>query len=110
MHHLSQEMKACIDECLNCYRTCLTMATGHCLEMGGAHTEKAHFKLMLACSEMCRTSAHLMLMGTEAHRMSCAGCAEICERCATDCERVGDMQECVDACRRCAESCLKMAA
>lgn len=110
MHHMSSDMQACIDECLRCYQTCQSMAMNHCLEMGGEHVEKRHFTLMSACAEMCRTSAHMMLIGSEHHKATCRACAEICEACAADCERVGDMQECVDACRRCAESCRKMAA
>jgi hypothetical protein len=110
MHHMSSDMQACIDECLRCYQTCLSMAMNHCLEMGGEHVEKRHFTLMSACAEMCRTSAHMMLIGSEHHAATCRACAEICEACAADCERVGEMQECVDACRRCAESCRKMAA
>jgi hypothetical protein len=80
------------------------------LKIGGQHTEPQHFSLMMACAEICRTSAHVMLLGSELHKLTCRQCAEICEKCAADCERVGDMRECVDACRRCAESCQKMAA
>ena len=109
MAPLDPRMQECIDNCLACYRTCLSTATGHCLKIGGAHTEPAHFSLMLACAEICRTSAHLMLLGTEQHKATCRACAEICAACAADCERVGDMQACVDACRRCAESCRAMA-
>lgn len=107
---LSPALKACIEECLGCYRTCLSTAMNHCLELGGPHTEKAHFTLMMTCAEMCRTAAHVMLMGSEFHRQTCRLCADICAQCADDCERVGDMEECVAACRRCAESCRKMAA
>jgi hypothetical protein len=109
MHRMSREMQSCIDECLACYKTCLGMAMTHCLEHGGKHVEPRHFRLLMACAEICRTSAAFMLIGTEHHRHVCRECAEICEECATDCERVGDMQACVDACRRCAESCRKMA-
>jgi hypothetical protein len=110
MHQMSANMKACIEECLHCYQTCLSTAMQDCLEMGGKHTEPAHLRLMMACAEICRTSAHFMLLGSEHHRHVCAECAEICEQCARDCERIGDMQECVEACRRCAESCRRMAA
>lgn len=110
MHHLSDEMKTCIDDCLACYRTCLSAAMSHCLEMGGEHTEPKHFRLMMACAEICRTSAHFMLIETEHHQHVCGECAEICTECAEDCARVGDMDECVEACRKCAESCRSMAA
>jgi hypothetical protein len=110
MKHQSPEMQAYIDTCLKCYSTCLGMAMSHCLEMGGKHVEPGHFRLMMACAEICRTSAHFMLIGTPHHRHTCRECAEICTQCAADCERVGDMEECVAACRACAESCSRMAA
>lgn len=109
-HHISSEMQSCIDACLDCYKTCTSMAMSHCLEMGGEHTVPKHFRLMLACAEICRTSAHFMLIGSEHHRHVCRECAKICAECADDCERVGDMDDCVAACRRCAESCSRMAA
>ena len=110
MHHISQDMQSCIDECLRCHSTCLGTAMNHCLEQGGRHVEPAHFRLMMACAEICQTSANFMLIGTDHHKHVCRECAEICEECARSCEQIGDMQECVDACRRCAESCRNMAA
>ena len=110
MHQISPEMRSCIDECLRCYQACLGTAMTHCLEQGGKHVEPGHFRLMMACAEICRTSAHFMLIGTPHHKHTCAECAEICEECAKSCEQVGDMPECVEACRRCAESCRRMAA
>ena len=110
MHTMSNEMQSCIDECLRCYQTCLGMASNHCLPAGGKHVEPEHFRLMLACAEICRTSAHFMLLGTAHHKHTCAECADVCEDCARSCEQVGDMQQCVEQCRRCAESCRKMAA
>ncbi|HWU64491.1 MAG TPA: four-helix bundle copper-binding protein [Ensifer sp.] len=110
MKMMDAKMRDCVEACLHCYSTCLHMAMSHCLEAGGKHTEPAHFRLMMACAEMCRTSAHFMLIGTEHHRHTCRECAEICDQCAKDCERIGDMQDCVEACRRCAESCRAMAA
>ena len=44
MHQMSSEMQACIDECLRCYQTCLSMASNQCLPAGGKHVEigRAH--------------------------------------------------------------------
>ena len=109
MDMLSSEMKHCVAECLKCYSTCLSMATHHCLAVGGKHVERQHFTLMLACAEICRTSAHMMLLGAPGHKETCEGCARICEACAKSCEAVGDMDGCVAACRACADSCRKMA-
>lgn len=110
MHHLSSEMTACIDACLACYRTCLTEAMNHCLEAGGEHVAPDHFRIMMACAEICRTSAHFMLIGTEHHKHVCAECAEICMECARSCEALDGMESCAEQCRRCADSCRRMAA
>jgi len=110
MHQLSQEMKSCIDDCLRCYQICLGTAMTHCLEAGGKHTQPQHFRLMMACAEICRTAAHFMLLNSPHHKHLCAECAEICQECARDCGQIGEMQECVEACQRCAESCRKMTA
>ena len=107
---MSKDTQTCIDECLQCYRTCLGMAMTHCLETGGKHVEPEHFRLMMACAEICRTAAHFMLLGSPHHKHVCRECAEICAECAKDCERVGGMDVCVVACKSCAESCKAMAA
>ena len=110
MHHLTAEMRACVEACLACYTTCLSSFSGHCLEEGGAHVEPRHARLMMACAEICRTSAHFMLLGTPHHKHTCRECAEICAECSEDCKRIGDMDECVAACEACANSCREMAA
>src|SRR5258705_4145938 len=98
---MSKDMQTCIDECLQCYKTCLGMAMTHCLETGGKHVEPQHFRLMMACAEICRTAAHFMLLSTSHHKHVCRECAEICAECAKDCESVGGMDDCVVARRSC---------
>jgi hypothetical protein len=110
MQHSSADMQAAIDECLTCYKTCLGEAMHHCLEAGGEHVAPPHFRLMMACAEICRTAAHFMLVGSPHHKHICAECAEICAECAADCDRLDGMEDCAAECRRCAESCRKMAA
>ena len=110
MHHMNEEMRRCVDACLDCHQVCVTEASQHCLDVSGKHVEPRHFRLMLACAEICRTSAYFMELGTEFHKRTCAVCAEVCEECAKSCEQVGEMDECVATCRRCAESCRRMAA
>ena len=106
----SEDMTRCIALCMSCYQTCLGTAMNRCLETGGKHVEPKHFRLMMACAEICRTSAHFMLINTPHHRHTCGECAEICTECAEDCERIGGMDQCVAMCRSCAESCRAMAA
>jgi hypothetical protein len=103
-------MQACIDACLRCHTVCLGEAMNHCLEAGGRHVEPEHFRLMIACAEICATAARIMLIATPHHRRTCAVCAEICAACAESCRRVGSMERCVEVCEQCAESCRRMAA
>ncbi|MBN9049411.1 MAG: four-helix bundle copper-binding protein [Rhizobiales bacterium] len=110
MDHITEAMQVCIDECLRCYQACLGMAMTHCLEVGGEHTKPDHFRIMMACAEVCRTSAHVMLLQFPGHKGICRECADVCEECANDCERIGGMDGCVKTCRSCAESCREMAA
>ena len=109
MHQLSREMETCVEACQRCSAICLGTAMQHCLEEGGRHVEPQHFRLMMACAEICRTSAAFMLIGTHHHRHVCAECAEICDECAGSCAGIGGMEACVEACRRCAEECRRMA-
>ena len=104
-----RDLRHCIEECLRCYQACFGSAMNHCLERGGEHVEPQHFRLMMACAEMCRSCAHILLQSFPLYRSVCRACAEICEQCAHNCDRLGDMQECADACRRCADSCEKLA-
>ena len=107
---MDPQLQRCIDECLNCHRICLQTAMNHCLEQGGEHTEPRHFRTMLACAEICQTSANVMLMGSELHKLTCGVCAQVCEECARSCEGMNGMEECARICRSCAEHCRQMAA
>jgi hypothetical protein len=107
-HQLSPEIQECVDHCVTCYRTCLHEAMNHCLEAGGEHVEPAHFRLMMNCAEICRTSAEFMLSGSQHSRVVCAACAEVCAACAVSCRQLRDMDECASTCEQCAESCRRM--
>lgn len=103
------DMRQCIEACLDCYRTCTEMAMNHCLETGGRHVEPEHFRLMMNCADICRTSAEFMMSNSPLHARTCAVCAEVCDACADSCAQIGDMDKCVQACRTCAQSCRDMA-
>jgi hypothetical protein len=111
-HHLSVEMRQCIEHCTNCHAICVETAQ-HCLQMGGKHADPNHIRALLDCAQICQTSADFMLRGSELHGRTCGVCAEACERCAADCERLADgdelMLRCAEACRACAASCRSMA-
>jgi hypothetical protein len=111
VHQLDARMQECIDRCRSCEEICLE-SVAHCLQKGGQHARPDHINLLIACAEICSTSARFMLLGSEHHVRTCEVCAGVCEACAKDCESFGDddmMQRCAEACRRCAESCRQMA-
>jgi hypothetical protein len=111
MHHTTDpQMKQCMDACHDCHVTCLSMATTHCLEIGGEHAEPAHVKLMLDCAQICAIAIDFMARSSEHHPHICRECAEICRACAASCEKLEGMEDCVKACLSCAEACEKMAA
>lgn len=109
---LNQDMQLCIQNCVDCHSICLATAM-HCLEMGGKHAAREHITTLLACAEICQTSANFMLMQSPLHPQTCGVCADACEHCAAECERLADgdqqMLACAEVCRRCASSCREMA-
>lgn len=108
--HLSPQVQRCIEACLECHRTCLTMASQHCLAAGGEHVAPEHFRQMMACAEICRSASAIMMIGIDQMHRVCAVCAEICDACAESCAALDGMEKCVEACRGCAETCRQMAA
>lgn len=110
-HHVNETMRRCIEECQNCQAICLE-SIPHCLELGGKHAAPEHIRMLMACAEICGTSARFMLLGSKHHARTCGVCAEVCEACAADCATFTDdemMQRCAETCRACARSCREMA-
>ena len=105
-------MQACIEHCFDCHKTCLSELSLHCLEMGGAHVEPHHFRLMMDCAQICGVAADFMLCGSKHHPHICAECAEcadICRDCAASCENIEGMETCAAKCRKCETTCRQMA-
>jgi hypothetical protein len=108
---MNPRMQECIDRCQSCQEICLE-SVGHCLMLGGEHAAADHIRRLIACAEICDTSARFMLLGSDHHARTCGVCAEVCAACAADCDRLSDdemMQRWADVCRRCAESCRQTA-
>jgi hypothetical protein len=107
----TEQMRQCIQECLACHAVCLETVQ-HSLAVGGKQAEAKHIGMLLACAEICQTSANFMLHGSEFHSGSCGLCAKVCSGCAAECETMaaGDqaLEECATACRRCAKLCETM--
>lgn len=102
-------MNACIDDCLKCHVSCLSMATGLCLTKGGVHAAPAHIRIMLDCAQICATTADFMVRASEYHASICLLCAGICEACAKSCAGMPGMEACLAMCQACAKSCSDMA-
>ncbi|MFC4729007.1 four-helix bundle copper-binding protein [Coralloluteibacterium thermophilus] len=109
---LDADLRDCIAQCTACHQAC-TELVSHCLDRGGEHAARAHINLLLACADICRTSADTMLRQVPQHAATCRACAELCTACADECARMGSddpvMQRCAEICRACAESCEEMA-
>ncbi len=111
-HHMSEEMRGCIQLCQECHALCIQMI-GHCVGLGGRHAAPDHIRLLMDCAQICTTTADYMGRGSSFHDRTCGLCSEICRLCAKSCEQVaGDNQlvkQCAELCRRCAGSCDRMA-
>ena len=77
MHQPRQDIQARIDLKLSRYMTCLGMAMNPWLEAGDKHAAPPHFRLMMACAEICRTSAHFALLNSPHHTHTCKKCPPI---------------------------------
>lgn len=111
-NQISPEMQRCIEACRECHEVCM-MTINHCLSMGGDHTQPAHMKLMMDCTQICGLSTDFMIRMSDHAAHVCRECAEICMKCAEDCERVGgngdeQMKACSETCRTCADACMRM--
>ncbi|MGD6934868.1 MAG: four-helix bundle copper-binding protein [Candidatus Bathyarchaeia archaeon] len=107
---MSEEVRECIQDCVDCYRTC-NQTLIRCLNMGGKHAEVEHANLIMDCARICNTNADFMLRNSLYYPQTCGLTADICDECGDVCDRFEDdfMKECASVCRRCAESCREMA-
>jgi hypothetical protein len=63
-HAISQDMRTCIDNCLDCYAICVE-TKAHCTMLGGKHVEPSHLQTLADCAHLCETSANFMLRNSE---------------------------------------------
>ncbi len=110
-HEITEQIRACIDECTSCRDIC-SESVAHCLALGGDHAAPKHIGALLDCAQLCGASATFMLRGSPLHPNVCGTCAKACDACADTCDALSDddmMRRCAEECRRCAESCRQMA-
>lgn len=109
MNQLSQQVRDAIDTLQRCHVSCLSMATVHCLEMGGEHAKPQHLRLMLDCAAICAFTSDALARKSQFHNRFAALCADVCGTCAQDCENIGGMEESAKLCRACAGICTQVA-
>ncbi|MGZ3298979.1 MAG: four-helix bundle copper-binding protein [Asticcacaulis sp.] len=107
---MSEPSRDAINTVWECRTECMETLYGHCLQMGGPHTEAAHIRLMSDCIQACQTCADFMTRGSALHAAMCRACAEVCQACAESCAAIDSqqMQHCAETCRRCADTCREM--
>lgn len=105
---IDQRIADCIDNCNDCYTTCVLCISQH----PGKEMMAACIKTCLDCIATCQTSVHLMSAGSPLHKQACALNADACERCYNECKDMDNpyCKQCAEACKRCMESCRAMAA
>lgn len=91
-------------DCLACYAACVARASVY-LTARSDILACSYARQLLACAELCRTTAHLAMFDTASFAQIADVCADVCERCSAAGDGIGDASSCADVCRRCAESC-----
>jgi hypothetical protein len=113
MQGLAQEMRQCIQDCLECANIC-DQTLAYCLELGGAHARAEHVNLLRDCEETCTIAASMMGRKSRFSGQQRELCAIVCGACADTCDAIGpddaQMIACAEACRRCQESCQALSA
>ena len=109
---MTDTRKIAIEECMSCHRTCLETLAYHGDTMGGSQLSPQHIKRLMACIEMCRTTADMLAIRAPFSDQISEICAHICEQCATSCRAIecDAMKKCADSCGRCARACFEESA
>jgi hypothetical protein len=79
-----------------------------CLDERGEYIDPVRFRVLLACSYMCRTNADLLLTFMAPVDSVCVACARLCAQCGELCRESEELQDCYQACIACAEACNRL--
>lgn len=100
------EIQQCIQNCLECHKTCMQMAEED-RRSRDDHATKEHIQMMLDCAEICLTTAHFLQHGSALAGYVVQACAQVTTICANECEQAGHT-DCANACRNAAWSCTQL--
>jgi hypothetical protein len=107
----SQSIQNATRNAQDCEAIC-TQTIQYCLDVGGAHANASHIRLMQDCADVCAATTKVLLRGSSHHAELGAACASLCDACAASCEKyIGDAQlkACANQCLLCAAACRQMA-
>lgn len=104
---MSDVRKNAIKACQDCHLICQETLAYHGDETGGKQLSPQHIKRLMACIEVCQTTANMLVIRAPLVDQLCDICAHICEQCATSCRTIecDAMKECADAAAQCAKAC-----
>lgn len=99
---------ATIEACLECYHVCLEVAIENCMH-GRERSATDHFLLIIECARTCLSCAQVVRRNDPfldhtrfLTAVTCAMCAQSCERFAVHDPSMG---KCAAVCRHCADTC-----
>lgn len=109
---MNDTRKKAINACTSCHLACQETLAYHGDQTGGKQLSPQHIKRLMACIEICRTTANLLVIRAPLSDQICEICAHICEQCATSCHAIecDGMKECYETCKNCAAACFEESA
>ncbi|QQG35763.1 MAG: four-helix bundle copper-binding protein [Micavibrio aeruginosavorus] len=104
---MTDTRKNAIAACQTCHLLCQETLAYHGDETGGRQLSPQHIKRLMACIEICQTTANLLAIRAPLIDQLCEICAHICEQCASSCRAVecDEMRQCANAAGHCASAC-----
>ncbi len=91
-----------------CHAFCQKAFAVNAPKEAGMSLAYIHLKRMQACSEICESTARMLVKEGVGVERLCEICARICEQCARSCEQIDNafLQRVAGICRQTARACL----
>lgn len=106
-------LRDCIEACGDCLRVLRSYARNGARAGPGSRRERAMWRLMLDCAEVCEATANLLRADLACPPQRIEACRKLCAECAAACDATapsGPIGACAAACRRCAQACMAVSA
>ena len=106
----SHAKRDCIESCTACESLCAETVE-YCRKEERLGADVELIAVLMACADICGTSARALIGGSSVHVHVCRACAAVCERAAKLCgDHPGDglLRACAGACTLAARCCNDM--